>query len=60
MFKRVLKGWIPFVSGVLVVTFLMSLWQGEKVDWGFVITFSLAGLIGTFIGTVLRKASKKE
>ncbi|WP_077622887.1 hypothetical protein [Sediminibacillus massiliensis] len=59
MLKQVIKTWIPYVIGVFIVLISISIWQGEEFQWGHMVTLTIAGLIGSFIGSGLRKFSKK-
>jgi len=46
MIKDILKCWIPWVLGVVVVVFVLSLLENEEIDWRLIVSMSIAGLIG--------------
>ncbi|SDJ99740.1 hypothetical protein [Sediminibacillus albus] len=54
--KRLLKFWVSWVGGVIAAMFAMSLWKNEHMDWGHIVTMSVAGLIGGLIGLGIRRA----
>ncbi|UFT98361.1 hypothetical protein KO561_14280 [Radiobacillus kanasensis] len=58
--KELLKAWVPFITGVFLVEILMSNWQNEPFNWNFAVNLSIAGMIGSSIGIVLRKVFKNE
>lgn len=58
--KRFLKSWFGWMVGVLAGIFLISLWNGEGIDWSLVVGLCIGGLIGTTIGIGVKKTLKKE
>ncbi len=58
--KRFFKSWIGWMVGVLAGIILISLWNGEGIDWSLVIGLCIGGLIGTTIGIGVKKTFKKE
>ncbi|MFD2046477.1 hypothetical protein ACFSTA_19215 [Ornithinibacillus salinisoli] len=55
-----LKFWVFWVIGVILAGFLLSLFQNGEVDWGHIVTMSIAGLIGVLIASGIKKVLKKE
>ncbi|MGJ9384342.1 hypothetical protein [Salipaludibacillus sp. CF4.18] len=55
-----LKFWLTWVVGVITAGFIISLWQGGEVDWGHIVTMSIAGLIGVLIASGIKKVFKKD
>ncbi|QTM99107.1 hypothetical protein ERJ70_07205 [Sediminibacillus dalangtanensis] len=55
-----LKFWLAWVLGVIVAGFIMSLLQNGEVDWGQIVTISVAGLIGVLIAAGIKKVLKKD
>lgn len=60
MIKSILKFWISWIVGAIIAVLVISLWKNEEVDWGYIITLSIVGLIGGTIGKGLRKFLKKN
>ncbi|GEN52756.1 hypothetical protein [Halobacillus faecis] len=60
LIERFFKSWFGWMIGVLVGISLISLWNGEGIDWSLIIGLSIGGLIGTSIGIGLKKNLKKE
>ncbi|QDP39618.1 hypothetical protein [Radiobacillus deserti] len=55
-----LKFWFAWVVGVIVAVFILSLLQHGEVDWGPIVTMSIAGLIGVLIASGIRKIFNKK
>ncbi|MBB6451663.1 putative membrane protein YfcA [Salirhabdus euzebyi] len=54
---KILLNWI---LGLIVTAIIMASLSDEKVDWELVVTLSIAGFIGVFISSVIKKALRKE
>ena len=55
-----IKFWLIWIIGVIVAGFIISLMQNGEVDWGHIVTMSIAGLIGVLVASGIKKVLKKE
>ena len=57
---NLIKFWLIWVIGVIVAAFIISLMQNGEVDWGHIVTMSIASLIGVLVASGIKKVLKKE
>lgn len=58
--KSIIKFWIPWVIGVIIAMFIISLWRNSETDWGFVVAMAIGGFIGMLISMGVQKIKKKS
>lgn len=58
--KSLLKSLVGWIIGVLIVVFIISLWEGGEVDWGHFVALSIGGLIGAVILGILKAFKNDE
>ncbi|MRH43543.1 hypothetical protein GH741_12720 [Aquibacillus halophilus] len=51
---------LSWVIGVIVAGFILSLFQNGKVDLGYIVMMSIAGLIGVLIASGIKKVLEKK